>query len=342
MHIMTVLGPIPPEQLGTTLPHEHLIFDGSSRPDLPAPDSALARTILEGPVDINVLGLLRRNAFAVRDNLRLNDLDLMIREVRDFKRAGGNSLVELTPIGVGRDAKALRAVAVETGLNIIASTAYYTRILHPPHLADATLEEIAQTFVRELTTGIDQTGIRAGIIGEIGLSSPIDPIEEKVLRAAGRAHSETGAAINLHLSWGLEALPALAILKEMGVAPSRVALSHMDSQLDSSYHMAIADTGAFVEFDCFGIEWHFDRTDTYAPWDPERVQLLVRMVEAGYAGQMLLSHDIFTKMQLKRYGGWGYDHLLLNLCPRFRKAGITDEQIHTMMVENPRKLLTIG
>ena len=342
MYVMTVLGALAPEKLGVTLPHEHLIIDGSSRPDLPLPTTAAEKAISDGEVEITVLGLLHRKSHAVRDNLRLNDPNLMIREAGEFQQAGGQSLVELTPIGVGRDPSALRLISIKTGLNIVAGTAYYTRTMHPPELEAASIADIAATFVRELTVGMDASDIQAGIIGEIGLSSPIAPIEERVLRAAARAQRETGAAINVHLSWGKEAAPALAILKAEGVDLQRVALSHLDSTLDFDYHQSIADTGAFVEFDGFGIEWHFEQPDRYAPWDPERIKALSQLVSAGYAAQLLISQDTFTKIQLKRYGGWGYAHILTNLLPYFRQAGIRDEQIQTMMVDNPRRLLSQG
>jgi len=144
----------------------------------------------------------------------------------------------------------------------------------------------------------------------------------------------------MFLSWGKEAIPALAILKSEGVDLRRVALSHLDSTLDFDYHQSIADAGAFVEFDGFGIEWHFEQPDLYAPWDPERIRSLSQLVSAGYSTQLLISHDTFTKIQLKRYGGWGYAHILTNLLPQFRRAGISDEQIHTIMVDNPRRLLS--
>src|SRR5690349_7341316 len=127
MYVMTVLGALAPEKLGVTLPHEHLIIDGSSRPDLPLPTTAAEKAISDGEVEITVLGLLHRKSHAVRDNLRLNDPNLMIREAGEFQQAGGQSLVELTPIGVGRDPSALRQISIKTGLNIVAGTAYYTR-----------------------------------------------------------------------------------------------------------------------------------------------------------------------------------------------------------------------
>jgi phosphotriesterase-related protein len=339
MHIMTVRGAIAPEALGITLPHEHLIIDTSGRPDLPRPATEAERALSEGDVNITVLGLLRRKAHAVRDNLRLNNVSLMIDEVRDFQQAGGQSLVDLTPIGVGRNPMGLRTIAEETGLNIIAGTAYYTHLMHPPELEAASESAIADRFIRELTVGMDATDIRAGIIGEIGLSSPIAPAEERVLRAAACAQQATGAAINVHLSWGKEGLTALGILQAAGADLEHVALSHLDSWLDFDYHRSLADTGAFVEFDCFGIEWHFDQPGMYAPWDPERVTALSRLVAAGYAKQLLISHDTFTKIQLKRYGGWGYAHILTNLRSHFRWAGISDAQIRTIMVQNPKRLL---
>ena len=336
---ITVNGPVDPADLGITLPHEHLIVDVSDYP--PGPDSAVARALARRPVDITVLGALKRNPHAVRDNLRLDDVELMIREASQFKRAGGKTIVEMTPIGIGRDARALRAISVETGLNVIMGTAYYDKAVQPPCLAEMGVQEISDVFVREIVDGIDDTGIRAGIIGEIGLSSPIDPSEETVLKGAAQAHKETGAAITVHLFFGKEGERALRILKNQGVNLERVVLCHLDGRLDLDYHKAVADSGAFVEFDGFGIEWYTDQWDVYPPRDTERIAALVRLLDAGYVDQVLLSQDVFAKTQLRRYGGWGYDHILTNLVPMFKRAGITEAQITTMMVHNPARLLTV-
>jgi phosphotriesterase-related protein len=338
-HVVTVMGPIAPSAMGVTLPHEHLISDVSNYP--PEPDSAVARALSRRPVDITLLGALKRNPHAVRDNLRLDDVELAIREASCFKRAGGNTIVEVTPIGVGRDARALRAISAATGLNVVMGTAYYDKVLQPPVVAQMSQGDIADVFVGELAEGVDGTGIRAGIIGELGLSSPIHPEEEKVLRAAACAQKETGAAISVHLFFGREGKDALRILREEAADLERVIMCHVDNRLELDYHKALADSGATLEFDGFGIEWYTDQWDVYPPRDTERIATLARLLDAGYVSQLLLSQDIFTKMQLRQYGGWGYDHILTNVVPMFKRAGISETQVQVMMVHNPARLLAI-
>lgn len=340
-YVLTVLGPIAPDELGITLPHEHLISDVSSY--FPEPDSALRRELRERKVEMSLLGALRRDPHLVKDNVRLDDVDTIVDELSDFKRAGGSTIVELTSIGLGRDVQGLRASSAATGIHVVAGTSFYEHRMHPYSLRGKKVEEIADIFVCEIHEGIDGTGIRAGIIGEVGVSSPIHPDEEKVLQAAASAHVATGAAINVHHSFGREALASIEILVRAGVRSERVILSHIDGRCsDPDYQMAVAESGAYIEFDGFGIEWYVDNLGEAPPRDTERITALLRLIEAGFLDRILISQDVFTKSQLKRYGGWGYDHILVNVVPMMHRAGLTDGQIHRIMVDNPSRVLALS
>jgi phosphotriesterase-related protein len=340
--VRTVLGDILPEQLGITLMHEHLLCDISSYFELPS-QVTKRKTALES-VDITNLGILHRNPFALRDNLILDDVALAIEEISLFKWAGGKTVVDVTCTGMGRDVAGLRRIAVETGLNVIAGCGYYMASSHPTSLENKNVGDVCSELVDEIEKGIDDTSIRPGIIGEIGTSQDLTKAEEKVLRAAARAQIQTGLAISIHPyfrdgKW--HALKILDILEEEGVKPNRVIFCHMDGSLDLEYHKSVADRGAYVEYDTFGKE--YTRTDQgyEMPKDSQRVLSMAKLIEKGYTENILISNDVCFKMNLHRYGGWGYDHFLTNVLPMFRKAGLVEDVLYQILQVNPKKVLTI-
>ena len=152
----------------------------------------------------------------------------------------------------------------------------------------------------------------------------------------------TGASINVHpLTWGYEHLRILAILEEEGADLSRVAISHCDELVEPAWHERIAERGAVLSFDTFGSETYFDRSFAQEPRDTDRIQCVLRLLEKGYGSQLTLAHDICTRTQFHRYGGWGWDHLLRNIVPRLRHAGVSQEELDTIFIETPRRLLTL-
>jgi len=354
---MTVLGAVPADQLGVVLPHEHVLCDISYKWAPPA-DPGL-RPIAEEPVQMQHLGLLRRHIGLLRDNLCLTSLDLAIEEVAAFKRAGGGTIVDCSVEGIGRDPLGLRSVSAATGVHIVAPCGWYLARSHPPQVAQLSEQELAAVLIRELTQGIGDTGVRAGIIGEIGVGQPmygqsfvgldasgardgIDPAEEKVLRAAARAQAETRAPISVHIwNYGPNrlALRALEVLQQAGADLERVIICHLDTRTDLEYVLAVLDRGAYAEFDTFGQEAYLDIGRTQFARDTERVAVVAELVRRGLAERILLAHDICTKTQLRHYGGWGYSHLSEHIEPRLRWAGVSDAAIHTMRVANPARLL---
>ena len=193
----TVLGLIEGNELGITLPHEHLFID-HAKANFHEPDVASERALSYKPVSLGILSWLRYHLTANLDNLRLLDEQEAIDEAMLFKKAGGNTIVDLTNIGSGRDPKALARVSRATSLNIIMGSGYYMEASHPPDMSEKTEGEIAEEIVRDITVGVHDSGIRAGIIGEIGCSWPLQENEKKVLRATARAQQITGAPLNVH------------------------------------------------------------------------------------------------------------------------------------------------
>ena len=179
MQAITVTGPVDAEALGITLPHEHLLLD--LRNQFTEPADPIQRERSHEPLTAANAALVRRNPYAIRDNLLLDDLELAAQETAPFQAAGGRTIVDCTSIGIHRDPCKLQAIARRTGLNIIAGCGYYTHDTHPPEMAAWSIDTVAEQMIRDLTEGIDGSGIRAGVIGEIGTSFPLHPDEQKVL-----------------------------------------------------------------------------------------------------------------------------------------------------------------
>lgn len=338
MLVNTVCGAITREQLGVVATHEHVLLDQSSHykavptPGITDPENQ--------KVEMWNLGILSRDCFALKDNTILDDEQTQTEEVAFFKRAGGDTLVDASLPGIGRDPQVLRRVAENTGLNVIMGTGFYVGATHPEELQFMNERQIADIMVKELTEGVDDTGIRAGYIGEIGIED-FDEKERKVLRAAAIAQKDTGVAINVHINpWTTDGIEAADILLDAGVDPQRICISHVDVENREDYIYALLKKGVYIEFDNFGKEYYIRREARHPGYglfvhDIDRVRLLKKLIDDGYVRQLLLSCDLCLKNLMHKYGGWGYDHVLTNIVPMMDEEGITEAQIKTMLVENP-------
>jgi predicted metal-dependent phosphotriesterase family hydrolase len=309
-HVQTVLGPIEPEDLGFTLPHEHTQI-----------------ALWHIPARWDYWQLTR-------------DEPLILEELAAFREAGGRSLVDLTVSGVGRDPSWLEGLARASDLNIVISCGWYRGAYYPTEaLIDRrSVDDLADELVREATEGVGGTGIRPGIIGEIGTDKPwISALEERVHRAAARAARLTGLAITTHSVLSPVGLDQLRLFEEEGVDPGRVVIGHADSYPHIDHYLAIIERGASVEFDFLGMSF----TPAERHGEARIVDLLCDLLSRGYAEHILLSQDVCHDSQLLRYGGKGYTYLADTFLPRLREAGVQETEIETMTVANPRRLLTI-
>src|SRR5919198_258669 len=321
----TVLGPVSAEALGVTLTHEHLLVDISCA--FIEPTAATEKRMAYEPVSL--------------ENLKLLDEPTAVAEAMRYKLAGGQTIVDATSIGLARDPTGLARIARATGLHIIMGAGYYVAAAHPPAMDDKTEDEITQEIIQDITVGVGQTGIRAGLVGEIGCSWPWQENEKKVVRAAARAQLETGAPLMIHPGRDPEApLEIVRELDKVGASLRRTIMAHIDRTIfDIGAVFELAGTGVYVEYDLFGQEssfYPFSPIDM--PSDAQRLAQLQEVVVKGYLEQILIAHDICTKTRLIGYGGHGYDHLLRNIVPRMRRKGFLDENIHTILVENPKRL----
>jgi phosphotriesterase-related protein len=340
--IMTVRGTIAPEAVGITLTHEHLLID--LRVWCQEPREEEKKVLARLPVEMSTLGAIRRDPLVNLDNCLLDDQELAISELRQFKAAGGTGVVDCTNNGLGRNPLALRAIAEATGVHIIMGSGYYIGRSHPHDLHERTVDTITEEIVHDLTVGVGDTGVRAGLIGEIGTSFKIRDTEKKVLQAAARAHRRIGAPISVHLlPWRKNGIEALDILEHEGANLHQVILSHLSPTCDDlQYHTTLARRGAYVEYDFFGMEFYVDTVGEYMGSDYHSVSAIKHLIDEGCLERLLLSHDTGMKLQLTKYGGWGYAHLLKNVVPMLRRRGFGDSEINTLLVANPRRVLTWG
>jgi phosphotriesterase-related protein len=311
--IMTVTGPISPEALGATLAHEHLYCDLSAS---------------SGRADNNV-----------------TDLAVMIGEMTPFRAAGGRSIIEVTCEGIGRSPAKLRELSDATGVQIVSGVAFYVHDTWPACARQADVETMADFFVAQIEEGTD--GVRAGVIGEIAshngpISDPqayqLDEHEQRLFQAAALAQRRTGVGITTHASLGRGGHAQLNALERAGADLSRVAIGHCDAhwhpeiEKDMAYYLPILERGAFCAFDMIG--W------TELATDDVRAHRVAELARLGHAGRILLSTDTCRRSQLRANGGRGFDHVFTSFLPRLRERGVTETQIHAMMIDAPRELLS--
>ena len=336
--VMTVLGPIAPADLGPTLMHEHILND--CRCWWHPPREPERQHLADSPVRIEILSELRQDPFVNRHNIALDDEPLAIEELNQFARAGGRPIVDPTCRGIGRDPEALARISRATGLHIVMGAGYYLQSSHPPQVSRLSADDIAAEIVAEATTGVAGTGIRIGLIGEIGVSSDFTPHERKSLAGAARAQALTGLPLMVHLpGWFRLGHDVLDIAEENGADLAHTVLCHLNpAHADFDYQATLARRGAFLEFDMIGMDFFYADQQVQCPSDDEVARAIVRLIDAGLADRILLSHDIFLKMMLSRYGGNGYAFVTRHFLPRLARHGVDDAILTRLMTTNPRSV----
>jgi predicted metal-dependent phosphotriesterase family hydrolase len=314
--ILTMLGPISPDKLGFTDAHGHLIMDR----DL----------------------IVRKYP-----DFKIADVDKVIEEVGLFMKAGGGAMVEMSPIGCGRNPRAMLEIAEKTGLNVVASTG----IQKSEFYLDShwrffyTAEQMAEIFLEEITEGmdansyngpfVDRLKARAGVIKVATPYQHIAPSDERTFEAAAIAHRETGAPISSHTENGTMGFEQVELIKSFGVAPEHFTVGHMDRNPDLYTHMRIAETGAYLLYD----------TPSRVKYFPEStfVELVQGMVEAGFGKQLVWGGDLARKSYLAAYGGGpGMAYVPDQFVKRLKDQGFTQEVIDDIFIHNPARALTFA
>ena len=336
---LTVLGAVDGPALGLTLPHEHLLIDFAVMFREPA--GASEKHLAYQPVSLSNVGWVRQNFNANLDNLRLLDEQTARDEIMLFKHAGGHTVVDPTNVSLSRDPLALARLARATGLNIVMGAGYYVAAAHPADMDRRSEDSIVREIVREVTSGVGDSGVRAGLIGEIGNSWPWTENEKKVVRAAVEAQKQTGAPLMIHPGRDESApMQLVELIAKHGGDLRRTVMCHIERTLADPRHLRdLADTGVWLEYDLFGLE------NSYYPYNPDfdmpndggRMAQILKLSARGHAEQILMSHDIAYKSSLTKYGGYGYHHLIVNVVPRLRRKGVEDAGIRRLLVDNPRR-----
>lgn len=343
MKVNTVKGQIQSDDLGITLSHEHILFSYNFF-FYESPLNSLKKYAYKN-VEMEDIHVLKVNPYISQDNLNLSDIDDAIKEVNFFKRAGGSTLVSVTPPGLGRDVKGLRAISEVTSVNIIASTGWYFAQSHPYYVKKLTYEDLGNIMLKEITEGIDGTDIKAGNI-KCAVSEPLHPDEKKILKALSIAQSATGVSITLHPAVQYrKALDYIDILQKENVDLTNFYMSHMDLVYpthDMNYIKSVLDTGVTINFDTFGFEMYigdaFPGCDVIT--DKERIQTLVKLCELGYDKQIMVSQDNHMKIHMRSYGGYGYGHILEHIIPQLRQRDVSKKQIENILINNPKRLFS--
>ncbi len=334
--VMTVTGQIAPEALGVTLMHEHVLCDltnpvrrGEPRVDLPIS--------LENRHELDYRPM-------VPGHHVLTDMAVAAHDLAAFWDAGGHTILDLTTGGLAPDPGRLAELSRRTGVAIVLGAGFYTDAYVDEDTRALSAEGLADMIEEQLMEGAWGTDIRCGLIGEIGVSWPMTPFEERALVAAALAQRRTGAAINVHPGRHPDACGQICdVLERKGADLARVVMSHMDRTYPEDVDAVVAlARRCVVEYDFFGIE-----TSNYwmgvvdLPNDWMRLRAIRSLFDAGLGDRVCISHDICTRTRLIRNGGHGYRHILVNVRPLMQDRGWSTGEIEGLLVETPRRLLTI-
>jgi phosphotriesterase-related protein len=230
---------------------------------------------------------------------------------------------------------------VDTGLHIIMGSALYVASSWSEEEKKLKPQDIKKVLLGEFLEGIGPMKLKPGVLGEVGISDIRNPYEVKSLQGSAMAQKEIGCPILIHTPiWGKEGNAILDVLKDSGADLSKVALSHLDPTMaDYDYADSLAKRGAYIVYDQFGM-YLMSTEGIFIPSDNERIVTLKEQIRRGNLKNILISQDVCFKICLTKWGGHGYAHILENIVPRLRREGISEEQIRTILVENPKRFLS--
>jgi phosphotriesterase-related protein len=362
--IQTVKGDISPDELGWTLSHEH--FNAVNTVwHSPPPEGSFLEQFVDGEITLENRGILVKEAGVCKANLTLADIpDVIIEEVKVFKSLGGDSLAEGTLPGVpGRDALFCKKVSEVTGVNVICSSGFYIGPAHAPIVADMDVDGLKDFIVKEVKEEITYpkaTGIKAGLIKAACLYPILDE-EKKVVRGAARAQAETGAPFCIHPTMydvdnRMRLFPhkldeIIAMVQAEGANLEQFYFLHCDIFISNKRkkvdigplaktldkYPLTADIDMWGNDHCWNLYWPGGTLSG----DNDRMLALCELLDQGFEKQIMLSHDTFTKMQLMKWGGYGYGYIQRHVVPWMKELGISDSTIRTMVIDNPKRMFSM-
>jgi len=269
----------------------------------------------------------------MNSHMILSDERVARAELQQFKAAGGTTLVDQTVHGLNPDPVRLATVARDVGINIIAGTGFYWQRFHPDWLEAMTDRQILDLLVKDLTEGFGDTGIRAGILGEIGSNHrKISAAEERVFRAVAAAQREAHVPISTHALFTRIGMDQVRLLESAGADLDKVVIGHVDTTPDVDYHEELLRTGVWIAYDAIG---QLDKQS-----DEHRADAIMELVKRGWKERLLLSTDVGKRGALKSYGGGGYSFVIDSFLPLLRQRGADEGLIDTLTRDNPRRLFT--
>ena len=319
--IMTVLGPVSPDALGPTYMHEHVLVD---------------------------------NSFSGNNPLKkLDEVDTLIDEMRDVRRAGGRTVVDCTCVGLAPDPAGLKRIAQDADVHLIACTGFYRACVWPTYVHTSSAEDLAERMIDDCANGLADTNVRPGMLAEFsahereGDGWVLPAAANKVFRAACIAQRETGLPITTHCGFQ-RADWQIAALRKGGVALDRVVLAHMVPGADAidadrghpvmEHLRRILDTGVNIGIDAIA----YGERDGKPLAAADKARLVRTVAEWGHLEQVTVSLDMTRRYHLKKYGGHGFAFLMDAFAPMLREVGLSDRQVDHILVENPKRILTPG
>lgn len=300
--IQTVNGCIESDEIGITMSHEHICVD-------------LSR---------------------VRNNLdsTFGNEPIVIEEIKQAMDLKVKTFIEVTCNDMGRDAIELKNISDKTGIQIVASTGFYLDEYHSNEVKNKSIKEIAEIFIHDLTVGIDDTSIKAGVIGEVASSEIMTKSEEKVLHAAAIAANSVGCAITTHCQSGKLGEEQITIFLNEKVNPDKVILGHIDLSNDINYMISLMEKGFNIGFDTIGKEAYL--------LDTHRANNLKTLIDKGYADKIVLSQDISRKSYFNGMGEYlGYSTVMKKFIPMLFDVGVKRDDVFKMLMFNPQRIFDI-
>jgi phosphotriesterase-related protein len=322
---------------GAVLPHEHIVIDsrvwwegqGDWRQfdDEDALRAATPEALAEYP------------QATIRENMLLSDWFLSAKELRAARDAGTQLVVDLTVLGSGPDTRSALRAADTAEMDVVVSVGRYLHDAVPVSEHEVGEDELVERWMRQIADGVD--GYLPGIIGEIGTSAVIEDDEWVSLRAAARTQARTGLPMNIHVHpYARQAVNAVTIAANAGADLGKLAVSHLDCDLNIEELRTLLALGVYVEFDNFGTSRHRKVDGRGYPDDAERLDMIEELIDLGHQSHILLSHDINHRNSLRANGGWGYAHIAEHIVPQLTER-FGERIARELTAENPLRFLEL-
>lgn len=259
---------------------------------------------------------------------KVDCIDEITKEMKKLYSKGVRNIVEVTNRGMGRNVKNIVKISKESGINFICSTGFYKEPFLPDYVYEMDKEEIAELLINDIEIGIDGTGIKAQLLGEIGTSKDhMTKEEKKIFESIVIAHKKTGVPISTHTTLGTNALGQIEFFEKNNVDLSKVNIGHVDLSGDVQYIIEILSKGVYISFDTIG-------KNNYL-LDSKRVEMLKILQDMNLLNKVFLSQDISRKSNMEFMGGIGYSYIFDSFIPMLKEKGITDESLDLMLYKNP-------